>query len=400
MLGTAVARRRPEPGRRRLDPRRAHRSDRPAGHGADPAAPASQRAGHGDLRRQAPARHPEPAVQRRGARRGRMTTGCTWWPTWAIPTGQPRYSAADALRVQRVVVRLDTGFSPYPMVDPVIVGDVNGNGRLDAADALLIQRKVVRLPVPRAARPALAAAGGDPDRTGPGARHPRRPEGASRSADHRPDQPGHRGRGWTRRSCRCATTPRRWRWKGCGRGSLTGDFQAFLVLNDPGPAAARHGAVERAHGRHRQPGGDRPAGEGQRGAGQYALDLEWASLNAGRLVLTPEPVPGLDGTDGSVAIEAKPAVATQKAISRAIPCSARTSGHAGASITQRSASQTPTPVIDWSARVAPTSPVRPLVKPEEGWTKDFVVNLGQSDNDRKPNDKLRLAGCSSGQRAR
>ena len=62
--------------------------------------------------------------------------------------GQPRYSAADALRVQRVVVRLDGGFSPYPLIDPLIVGDVNGNGRLDAGDALLIQRKVVRLPVP------------------------------------------------------------------------------------------------------------------------------------------------------------------------------------------------------------------------------------------------------------
>ena len=62
--------------------------------------------------------------------------------------GQPRYSSADALRVQRVVVRLDSGFSPYPVVDPLIVGDVNGNGRLDSGDALLIQRKVVRLPVP------------------------------------------------------------------------------------------------------------------------------------------------------------------------------------------------------------------------------------------------------------
>jgi hypothetical protein len=62
--------------------------------------------------------------------------------------GQPRYSSADALRVQRVVVRLDSGFSPYPVVDPLIVGDINGNGRLDAGDALLIQRKVVHLPVP------------------------------------------------------------------------------------------------------------------------------------------------------------------------------------------------------------------------------------------------------------
>jgi hypothetical protein len=50
--------------------------------------------------------------------------------------------------IQRVVVRLDSGRSPYPVVDPLIVGDINGNGRLDAGDALLIQRKVVHLPVP------------------------------------------------------------------------------------------------------------------------------------------------------------------------------------------------------------------------------------------------------------
>jgi hypothetical protein len=62
--------------------------------------------------------------------------------------GVPRYSSSDTLRIQRVIVRLDTGFSAYPLVDPVIVGDVNVNGRLDATDTLLIQRKVVRFPVP------------------------------------------------------------------------------------------------------------------------------------------------------------------------------------------------------------------------------------------------------------
>ena len=57
--------------------------------------------------------------------------------------GQPRYSSADTLGVQRVVVRLDSGFGPYPLVDPLIVADVNGNGRLDSSDALLILRKVL-----------------------------------------------------------------------------------------------------------------------------------------------------------------------------------------------------------------------------------------------------------------
>jgi hypothetical protein len=57
---------------------------------------------------------------------------------------------------------------------------------------------------------------------------------------------------------------------------------------------------------------------------------------------------------------------------------------------QSSTSQGHPPVIDWSARVSPTPAVRPLGKPDAAWTRDFVVNLGQSDSDRKPSDKLRL----------
>ncbi len=86
---------------------------------------------------------------------------------------QARYSAADALRVQRVVVRLDSGFSSYPLVDPLIVGDVNGNGRLDAGDALLIQRKACTCrcrscPICLRLMPVVAQTGFDPRR------HPRR----------------------------------------------------------------------------------------------------------------------------------------------------------------------------------------------------------------------------------
>ncbi len=127
--------------------------------------------------------------------------------------------------------------------------------------------------------------------------------------------------------------------------------------------------------------------------GKYALDLEWASLNAGRLVLTPLPVPGVDGTDGSVAIEAKPVVA-QKAANRTAPLVVPANlTNVSGSIPSRTVNATDNPVIDWSARAAVSS--QPPVKEDEGWAKDFVVNLGQSDKDRNPNDKLRLA-CSSG----
>jgi hypothetical protein len=50
--------------------------------------------------------------------------------------------------LQRVIVRLDSGFSAYPLTDPVVVGDVNGSGHLESADGQLIQLKVLRRSVP------------------------------------------------------------------------------------------------------------------------------------------------------------------------------------------------------------------------------------------------------------
>ena len=177
--------------------------------------------------------------------------------------------------------------------------------------------------------------------------------------------------------------------EGVGRRTLTGDFQAFVVLNDPGllqldmasinPLAGGSGSLAQIELR----------ATNRAAPGSYALDLERGSLDAGRLILTPLPVPGVDGTDGSVAIEGRPGIATQKAASR--PASLippANLANASGSIPQRSANVADNPVIDWSARVAPSS--RPAVKEEESWAKDFVVNLGQSDKDRNPNDKLRL----------
>ena len=65
--------------------------------------------------------------------------------------GNAAYSSLDAQYIQRVVVRLDTGFKAFPLVDPLIVGDVDGNGRIGSTDALMITRKILGLtptPIP------------------------------------------------------------------------------------------------------------------------------------------------------------------------------------------------------------------------------------------------------------
>ena len=311
--------------------------------------------------------------------------------------GQPRYSAADALRVQRVVARLDTGFSAYPLVDPLIVGDVNSNGRLDATDALLIQRKVVRLPVPElpdlpSPVPVVSQLGPDPALD--------IPDGLTVQAGQRITVPItlDTAEGLDSAQLQVRYDASVLEVEGVRPGTLTGDFQAFLVVNEPGqlqldlarlaPLAGGTGSLVEIDLR----------AKADATPGRYALDLEWASLSAGRLVLTPQPVPGLDGTDGSLNVVANPAAQPKVANAPKAPKATaplvpqlgpiEPSARAGA---QRGTAAAIAPVIDWTAPAAPRpAAVGPLSQQDAVWAKDFVLNLGQNDEQRNPNDKLRL----------
>jgi len=59
-----------------------------------------------------------------------------------------KYSSFDALLIQRVSLRLDSGFSAFPLIDPIVLSDTNGNGRLESSDVLTMQLKVLRRAVP------------------------------------------------------------------------------------------------------------------------------------------------------------------------------------------------------------------------------------------------------------
>jgi hypothetical protein len=62
--------------------------------------------------------------------------------------GDGVYTSLDPQLIQRVILRVDTGFSAYPLTDPAVLADINGNGRLDSSDALLVQLKALRQVVP------------------------------------------------------------------------------------------------------------------------------------------------------------------------------------------------------------------------------------------------------------
>jgi hypothetical protein len=63
-------------------------------------------------------------------------------------TGNGSYSSADATRLLRVSVGLDSGFAAYRFTDPTLVGDITGNGVISASDATQVLRLVVGLGSP------------------------------------------------------------------------------------------------------------------------------------------------------------------------------------------------------------------------------------------------------------
>lgn len=63
-------------------------------------------------------------------------------------SGNAKYSTLDVQRIQRAVVKLDSGFGAYPMVDPVVVADVNGNYALTALDAQRMLSEVMGIDRP------------------------------------------------------------------------------------------------------------------------------------------------------------------------------------------------------------------------------------------------------------
>jgi hypothetical protein len=63
-------------------------------------------------------------------------------------TSPSPYSGLDASLIARVGVGLDTGFDSYPITDPVIVGDISGNGALSGLDASKVAQVGVGILVP------------------------------------------------------------------------------------------------------------------------------------------------------------------------------------------------------------------------------------------------------------
>jgi uncharacterized repeat protein (TIGR03803 family) len=69
--------------------------------------------------------------------------------------GDGAYTSADAKEITRVVLQTDTGFTAYPLVDPVIVADTDGSGFIPADAALQANEAGVGVPTANLPVPPL-----------------------------------------------------------------------------------------------------------------------------------------------------------------------------------------------------------------------------------------------------
>ena len=127
-------------------------------------------------------------------------------------------------------------------------------------------------------------------------------------------------------------------------------------------------------------------------AGSYRLDLQWVSLNDGRLTLNPAPKAGVDATDGSIQVQAQTSapIARNELSAPSEMLLAATVLNAAPPIVAPSSAP---PVIDWNAdaRKSDNATLRvSAVEPQRKWSLDFVDSLGKSAAEQNPNERIKV----------
>ncbi len=226
-------------------------------------------------------------------------------------TANRGYSTLDVQRLQRVVVRLDSGFSAYPLLDPVILGDTSGNGKFNSLDVQRLQQQVLGLsqtsipPLPTPALPLQVFSGADPVLwIGTAVAE----AGATVVVPIEVDQMaviesvqltvGYSSELLTLVAIR--------------KVGVAADFQFGAEQRSPGTITidvSRHGPVA----------GSGPARlfelefkvSSEAPIGDVPIDLQWAALNDTWLTLNPAPKPGPDVTDGRIVVQTTTLTPTQ-----------------------------------------------------------------------------------------
>jgi len=291
------------------------------------------------------------------------------------------YTLLDVTRLQRVLVGLDSGFGEWPLIDPALIGDTSGNGILSASDATLLFREVSGIDQPQIPplpgfTPAVPLGGPDPLVSLP------RDVAATAGRDVTVPIALDTAAGLDSVQLRLAFDSDALELRNVRKGDLTADFDWLADRSVPGVLSvdmARLSALESGRGSLLEL--DFHVRDGV-AAGSYRLDLQWASLNDGRLTLNPAPKAGIDVTDGSIQVQQRLTAPT-----------APREFLLAANAMQATTPSVARPVIDWSADARKTEIPSVRVsaqEPQRKWSLEFVDSLGKSADELNPNQRIKL----------
>jgi hypothetical protein len=222
-------------------------------------------------------------------------------------SGNAAYSTLDGQQIQRVIVKRDSGFAAYPNVDPLLVADINGSGSLTSIDASRVLQEVSYLTrastIDRPEIPAIPAGIGPLSFAGPDPRVDIPIDASAAPGDLitvpvRIDTAA----GLESAQLRIGYDATRFEVVAVRRGSVTGDFGWFITGREPGRITvdmSRLDALQDGSGTLldidlRIRADALP--------GVTPIDLQYASLNDGRLTLNVVPQVGADASDGRITI--------------------------------------------------------------------------------------------------
>jgi len=291
-------------------------------------------------------------------------------------SGNAAYTTLDGQQIQRVLVKLDAGFAAYPNVDPLLVADINGSGTLTSLDASRVLQEVSYLtgastidrleipPIPEGVGP-IRFAGPDPrvDLPIDAMANP----GEQVTVPVRIDTSA----GLASVQLRMVYDVSRFELVAVRRGSLTGDFAWFVTSQEPGRIVVDMSRLEALQGGAgtllevdlRVKAGAQP--------GVSPIDLQYVSLNDGRLTLGVVPQVGADATDGRVTVSDAGVLLAVPEVTLA--ATAASPGAAGV--------LSATPVVDLNGRFALPPAVEQAIltsSRNRTWLKDYLDGAGQA----------------------
>jgi len=298
----------------------------------------------------------------------------------ADTSGNGGYAALDQTRMQRVIGLQDSGFSSYPLVDPVLIADVNNSKGLNSADVLLLARELKYLSNTTAYatlnRPEIPAITTAPTVFSGAAPLINLPGNLTATAGGLVSVPALLAElevGLTSIALDSATLDIAWdpsqlELVSVGRGSLTGDFDLFNATPGHGTLhidmSRTSGLLDVGLGSLAELQFRVAAGA----SGSLAIDLVQAQLNETRLTLNPAPKPGADPTDGLVRVNLP--LAPEPLATPDLPLTPQALGAA--------------PVIDFGSRY---DGYEFKASGEKGWLGDWLTD----GKDKKPNlEALRI----------